>query len=38
MAAQSADAYDTITYDVYGHTATITLNRPEALNALSART
>ena len=35
MAAQSADAYDTITYDVDGHTATITLNRPEALNALS---
>ncbi|MGE2730974.1 enoyl-CoA hydratase/isomerase family protein [Mycolicibacterium vaccae] len=27
--------YDTITYDVDGHTATITLNRPEALNALS---
>src|SRR6476620_6597947 len=27
--------FDTITYDVYGHTATITLNRPEALNALS---
>ena len=35
MAAQSADTYDTITYDVDGHTATITLNRPEALNALS---
>lgn len=27
--------YDTITYDVDGHTATITLNRPDALNALS---
>ncbi|MEZ0341258.1 enoyl-CoA hydratase/isomerase family protein [Mycobacterium sp. pV006] len=27
--------YDTINYDVDGHTATITLNRPEALNALS---
>ena len=35
MAAQSARQYDTITYDVDGHTATITLNRPEALNALS---
>lgn len=29
------DSFDTITYDVDGHTATITLNRPEALNALS---
>src|SRR5690348_1057241 len=28
-------AYDTIAYEVDGHTATITLNRPEALNALS---
>lgn len=27
--------FDTIAYDVRGHTATITLNRPEALNALS---
>lgn len=27
--------YETITYEVDGHTATITLNRPEALNALS---
>lgn len=27
--------FDTIDYDVRGHTATITLNRPEALNALS---
>ncbi|MGW0157927.1 enoyl-CoA hydratase/isomerase family protein [Mycobacterium sp. NPDC003323] len=27
--------YDTITYQVDGHKATITLNRPEALNALS---
>ena len=27
--------YDTITYEVTGHTATITLNRPQALNALS---
>ena len=31
----SSPQYDTITYDVDGHTATITLNRPEALNALS---
>ena len=38
MATQYADAYDTISYDVDGHTATITLNRPDALNALSART
>ncbi len=29
------DSFDTIGYDVDGHTATITLNRPEALNALS---
>src|SRR3954452_23954220 len=28
-------SYDTITYEVDGHTATITLNRPDALNALS---
>ena len=28
-------SYDTITYEVDGHKATITLNRPEALNALS---
>jgi len=27
--------FDTIEYEVRGHTATITLNRPEALNALS---
>lgn len=27
--------FDTIKYEVDGHTATITLNRPEALNALS---
>lgn len=27
--------FDTITYELDGHTATITLNRPEALNALS---
>ena len=27
--------FDTISYDVDGHKATITLNRPEALNALS---
>ena len=30
-----ADAFDTINYEVDGHTATITLNRPDALNALS---
>lgn len=30
-----ADSFDTITYEVHGHTATITLNRPQALNALS---
>jgi enoyl-CoA hydratase/carnithine racemase len=29
------DSFDTINYDVDGHTAIITLNRPEALNALS---
>ena len=29
------DSFDTINYDVDGHTATITLNRPDALNALS---
>lgn len=28
-------SYDTITYDVDGHKATITMNRPDALNALS---
>ena len=28
-------AFDDITYEVDGHTATITLNRPNALNALS---
>ena len=28
-------SYQTIIYEVDGHTATITLNRPEALNALS---
>lgn len=28
-------SYDTIGYEVEGHTATITLNRPEALNALT---
>jgi enoyl-CoA hydratase/carnithine racemase len=30
-----ADSFHTIDYDVDGHTATITLNRPDALNALS---
>lgn len=30
-----ADSFDTIKYEVDGHTATITLNRPDALNALS---
>ncbi|EUA87243.1 enoyl-CoA hydratase/isomerase family protein [Mycobacterium ulcerans str. Harvey] len=29
------DAFDTIGYELDGHTATITLNRPHALNALS---
>ena len=27
--------YDSIGYEVEGHTATVTLNRPDALNALS---
>lgn len=31
----SDKTFDTITYEVDGHTATITLNRPDALNALS---
>ena len=31
----SAQSYDTINYEVDGHKATITLNRPDALNALS---
>ena len=31
----SSGAYDDICYEVDGHTATITLNRPHALNALS---
>ncbi len=31
----SSRSYDTITYQVDGHKATITLNRPDALNALS---
>jgi enoyl-CoA hydratase/carnithine racemase len=31
----AAQAYDAINYEVDGHKATITLNRPEALNALS---
>jgi len=31
----TAPGYDTINYQVDGHTATITLNRPDALNALS---
>ena len=31
----AAKSYDTIDYEVDGHKATITLNRPEALNALS---
>jgi len=30
-----AESFDTIKYEVDGHTATITLNRPDALNALS---
>jgi enoyl-CoA hydratase/carnithine racemase len=29
------ESFDTIKYEVDGHTATLTLNRPEALNALS---
>lgn len=35
MAERSAGPFKTITYETSGHTATITLNRPEALNALS---
>ncbi|HZC08671.1 MAG TPA: enoyl-CoA hydratase/isomerase family protein, partial [Mycobacterium sp.] len=35
MSASSARSYDTIKYEVDGHKATITLNRPDALNALS---
>src|SRR5271156_843500 len=35
MPASSAPSYDTIKYEVDGHKATITLNRPDALNALS---
>jgi enoyl-CoA hydratase/carnithine racemase len=31
----AAKSYDTIRYEVDGHKATITLNRPDALNALS---
>ena len=31
----SAKSFEDITYEVAGHTATITLNRPNALNALS---
>jgi enoyl-CoA hydratase/carnithine racemase len=34
-AGMPADSFDTINYGVDGHTATITLNRPDALNALS---
>jgi len=34
-AGMPTDSFDTIKYEVDGHTATITLNRPEALNALS---
>jgi enoyl-CoA hydratase/carnithine racemase len=33
--AVAVKSYDTITYELDGHKATITLNRPEALNALS---
>ena len=33
--SMTAGPYDTIGYEVEGHKATITLNRPEALNALS---
>jgi enoyl-CoA hydratase/carnithine racemase len=29
------DSFDTIKYEVARHTATVTLNRPDALNALS---
>ena len=35
MSASSARSYDTIKYEVSRHKATITLNRPDALNALS---
>jgi len=35
MSASSGPSYDTIKYEVDGHKATITLNRPDALNALS---
>jgi enoyl-CoA hydratase/carnithine racemase len=35
MSANSARSYDTIKYEVSRHKATITLNRPDALNALS---
>ena len=35
MSANAAQSYDTIKYEVFGHKATITLNRPDALNALS---
>src|SRR6201992_466410 len=35
MSTSSAPSYDTIKYEVDGHKATITLNRPDALNALS---
>jgi enoyl-CoA hydratase/carnithine racemase len=31
----ATDSYETIVYERAGHTATITLNRPDALNALS---
>ncbi|MBW0020073.1 MAG: enoyl-CoA hydratase/isomerase family protein [Mycobacterium sp.] len=33
----ATDSFATIKYEVDGHTATITLNRPDALNALSPR-
>ncbi|MGA7133090.1 MAG: enoyl-CoA hydratase-related protein [Mycobacterium sp.] len=35
MSVSSARSYDTIRYEVDGHKAAITLNRPDALNALS---
>src|ERR1700761_915566 len=35
MSNSSTRSYDTIKYEVDGHKATITLNRPDALNALS---
>ncbi|MFY9763850.1 MAG: enoyl-CoA hydratase/isomerase family protein, partial [Mycobacterium sp.] len=35
MSASSARSYDTVKYEVDGHKVTITLNRPDALNALS---